>query len=225
MEKSTVTAIRERPREKLFKYGPTYLSNEELIAVILGSGTRGNDVFCISKKVLGYLEENVSLIRENFPTFFHGLLKVKGLGFAKAALIAASCELQSRLTGDQKHIIKNAVDILPYISYLATKRQEYFVCINLNGGNRVMSNRVITIGLIDQALVHPREVFSDAVKEKAAKVIVAHNHPAGNSAPSNEDVDITNNLVKASGILGITFLDHIIITDDGYFSFREDGLL
>jgi DNA repair protein RadC len=225
MEKTTEAFPTDRPREKLFKYGPSYLSNEELIAVLLGSGSRGNDVFCISKKVMGYLEENVSTVRENFTSFSDGLLKIKGLGAAKAALIAASCELQSRLTGDQKRIIKNAVDILPYISYLATKRQEYFVCINLNGGNRVMSNRVVTIGLIDQALVHPREVFSEAVKEKAAKVIVAHNHPAGNSAPSNEDVEITNNLVRASGILGITFLDHIIITDDGYFSFREDGLL
>ncbi|HEB31002.1 hypothetical protein LCGC14_2548000 [marine sediment metagenome] len=225
MDKNTETALTDRPREKLRKYGPSYLTNEELMAVMLGSGIRGNDVFCISKKVLGYLEENITVIGENFVSFFHGLLKIKGLGYAKASLIAASCELQTRLTGDKKRVIKNAVDILPYISYLTTKRQEYFVCINLNGGNRVMSNRVVTIGLIDQALVHPREVFSDAVKEKAAKVVVAHNHPAGNSAPSTEDVDITNNLVKASGILGITFLDHIIITDEGYFSFREDGLL
>ena len=225
MDKNTETALIDRPREKLCKYGPSYLTNEELIAVILGSGIRGSDVFCISKKVLGYLEENTNVMKENFVQFFQGLLKIKGLGSAKAALIAASGELQTRLTGDKKHAIKNAVDILPYISYLATKRQEYFVCINLNGGNKVMSNRVVTIGLIDQALVHPREVFSDAVREKAAKVIVAHNHPAGNSAPSTEDVDITNNLVKASGILGITFLDHIIITDGGYFSFREDGLL
>ena len=97
--------------------------------------------------------------------------------------------------------------------------------IHLNGANRVMSSRIVTIGLIDQALVHPREVFSEAVREKAAKVIVAHNHPAGVLYPSDEDIAITKNLLRAADILGILLLDHIILAEEGYFSFREEGLL
>lgn len=225
MNKIKETPLMDRPREKLLKNGPSFLTNQELIAVILGCGIKGKDVFYISKKVVSYLEENTTLRHENFPSFFNGLLRIKGLGTAKSAMLAASYELSSRLEGDKSRVIKNAVDVLPFISYIAVKSQEYFVCINLNGGNKIISNRVVTIGLVDQALVHPREVFSEVIREKAAKIIVAHNHPAGTSNPSDEDVRITKSLVKASEILGINLLDHIIITGEQYFSFREEGLL
>jgi len=225
MNRIKETPVWDRPREKLFKNGPSYLTDEELITVILGSGTKENDVFDISKKVFKYLEENLPALHEDFSSFLKGLLNIKGLGAAKASLFAASHELASRLISKKNHVIKSARDILPFISYLYSKSQEYFICIHLNGANRVVSNRVVTIGLIDQALVHPREVFSEAVREKAAKVIVAHNHPAGALLPSDEDIAITKNLEKAAEILGITLLDHIIIAEDGYFSFREEGLL
>ncbi len=217
--------IFEKPREKLVTYGPSSLSNEELVAIMLGSGTKENDVFQISKKTLNFLEESIWLFKKDFAIFLKRLSKIKGLGIAKASLLAASIELYSRLVNEKGHTVKSVKDIIPFISYLTTKRQEYFVCINLNGGNRVISSRVVTIGLVDQALVHPREVFAEAVKERAAKVVVAHNHPGGGLSPSSEDVQITKNLVKASSILGIVFLDHIIVSEDGYFSFREEGLL
>jgi len=215
----------DRPREKLFKNGPSYLTGEELVSVLIGSGTRGSDVSSLSKKVFSYLEENLLMLGENPSLFLKGLLRIKGLGAAKAAMFAASYELVSRLINRKIQVIRNAQDVLPFLSHLISKSQEHFVSIHLNGANKIISSKIVTIGLIDQALVHPREVFSEAVRIKAAKVIVAHNHPAGALYPSDEDMAVTKNLVRAADILGIVMLDHIIIAEDGYFSFREEGLL
>jgi len=214
----------DRPREKLLKNGPSFLTDEELIQIIIGSGSVGSDVVKISKSTFSYLEQNKIQWREDFLSFFNGLKLIKGLGPVKASVISASFELASRFI-DNSNIIKDAHDVLPIISYIALKKQEYFLSINLNGANKVISNRVITIGLVDQTLIHPREVFSDTLKERAAKVIVAHNHPAGVLKPSEEDIKITRSLVDASKILGITLLDHIILTRNGYFSFKEEGLI
>jgi DNA repair protein RadC len=122
-------------------------------------------------------------------------------------------------------VVKDTGDVLPLVSSLAVKKQEYFISITLNGGNRLIAKRIVTIGLLDQALVHPREVFAEAIRERAAKIIVAHNHPAGDINPSREDMKVTENLLQAASILGIEFLDHLIITENGHFSFREEGLL
>jgi DNA repair protein RadC len=215
----------DRPREKLYKNGPTYLTDVELVVLLLGSGVKGFDVFAIAEEVREFLEENVLLLKKDFSAFMQGLTRIRGLGRAKAALFAACCELCSRLHSKKTQTIKNACDIYPFLSYLSSKRQEHFVCVHLNGANRVVSSKTVTIGLVDQALVHPREVFSDAVKEKASKIIVAHNHPAGGLLPSNEDISVTRNLSRAGELLGIALLDHLIIGDDGYFSFKEEGLL
>ena len=225
MNRIQETAVYDRPREKLFRNGPSYLSDEELVALVLGSGTRGADLAVLSRKVLDYLREGAFRFHDDFPAFLRGLLEIKGLGAAKACTIAGAHELSLRILAPRNGAIKGAADVLPLLAFLAGKRQEHFVAVNLNGANRVVSTRVVTIGLVDQALVHPREVFSDAVKERAAKVIVAHNHPAGALSPSEEDVAVTKNLLKASRILGIPLIDHIIVSDDGYFSFREAGML
>jgi DNA repair protein RadC len=208
-------------RNKLMKRGPSSLDDEELLGLVLG----GRADRKIWEEVCGTLKKNMWLLRKDFSSIFGMLLNIKGVGAARVSLIAAAIEFGSRLMNEGTHSIKQVRDILPYISYLTKKTQECFVCINLNGGNRVISSRVVTIGLVDQALVHPREVFSDAVKERAAKVIVAHNHPAGVLSPSEEDIQITKNLLHASQILGIAFLDHIIVTEEDYYSFREEGLL
>lgn len=213
------------PRQKLCRNGPSNLTNVELIAVILGSGARQSDVFKISQRISSFLDENMGLLKKDYSVFLEGLSRITGMGPARSSQVAACVELCSRLLSKQEQVIKNARDAVPLLSYLSSKKQEYFVCINLNGGNRVISNRVVTIGLVDQALVHPREVFADALIERAAKVVVAHNHPGGEMTPSNEDVTITKKLVRASEILGITFLDHIIIANGGFFSFREEGML
>jgi DNA repair protein RadC len=208
-------------RKKLMKRGPASLEDEELFGIVLGGQADQH----ILKEAFGTIKNNIWLLKRDFSSFFRMLLNIRGVGAAKASLIAAAIELGSRLMNERTPSITQARDIIPYISYLTKKSQECFVCINLNGGNRVISSRVVTIGLVDQALVHPREVFSEAVKESAAKVIVAHNHPAGVLSPSEEDIQITKNLLNASQILGIAFLDHIIVTDEDYYSFREEGLL
>jgi DNA repair protein RadC len=215
----------DRPREKLFRKGPDSLTNEELVAILIGSGTRGMDVRALAKRACLSIEENFLELQNAPAAFMERLRAIKGLGPAKCALFAASCELFSRLSAKKATVIKNARDVLPFLEYLAAKRREHFVCVHLNGANRVVSSTLVSIGLIDQTLVHPREVFSEAVRIKAAKVIVAHNHPAGVLYPSDEDVEITKKLCMASTILGIALIDHIIITDGGYFSFKEEGLL
>jgi DNA repair protein RadC len=218
-------AVREKPREKLRRNGPGYLSNEELMQILLGNGLKGCSVAQLSRRVLACLEENVTRFREDSPAFLDALVSIRGMGSAKAASVAAFLELSSRLLDGNRRTVRDTGDVIPLISSLAGKKQEYFISITLNGGNRLISKRVITIGLLDQALVHPREVFAEAIRERAAKVIVAHNHPAGDNSPSKEDVKVTENLAQAASILGIEFLDHIIITDTGYFSFREEGFL
>lgn len=215
----------EMPREKMLEKGPSFLSNEELIAVILGNGTKKQNVFQLSKKVKEYLEEHFIELGKDYSSFIKGLCSIVGIGKARALLIIASIELVSRYINRESVIVKSARDILPLVGFLATKKQEYFMCISLNGGNRVISSRIITIGIADQALVHPREVFTEAVRERASKIIVAHNHPSNGLSPSEEDIQTTKNLVQAAGILGIGFLDHIIVSTNGYFSFREEGLL
>jgi DNA repair protein RadC len=225
MANTEIWSVKEKPRDKLGKYGPGYLNNEELVQILLSNGIQGCDVARLSKRVLTCLEEHEDLFHDDHGTFLGALTTIRGIGQAKAALITASLELSSRLLDKNRHVLRDAADVLPLISSLADKKQEYFICITLNGGNRLLSKRIVTIGLLDQALVHPREVFAEAIRERAAKVIVAHNHPAGDNAPSREDVRVTENLSQAASILGIEFLDHLIITRNGYFSFREEGYL
>lgn len=215
----------EKPREKLEENGPRSLDDVELLCTVLGGRGRVRDLARTSEQTLCFLRDHLWLYRNNFSAFFKMLLDIEGLGTARASAVAAVVELGSRLQSGRTPSVKEARDILPFVSFLVQKRQECFICLNMDGANRVMSSRVVTVGLVDQALVHPREVFCDAVKERAAKIIVAHNHPAGILSPSPEDIKITNNLLEASRILGIAFLDHIIVTEEGYFSFREQGML
>jgi DNA repair protein RadC len=217
--------VHESPREKLGRYGPGYLTDEELVQIMLGSGVNGCNVSTLAKKVVAILNENPGALRDDYKLLIKKLGDVKGIGSAKTCLFAASLELWWRFSETRSRVIREARDVLPLISSLGTKKQEYFVSINLNGGNRLISRRVITIGLLDQSLVHPREVFAEAISERAAKVIVAHNHPAGDLQPSQEDIRVTENLLQASSILGLELLDHFIITENGYFSFREAGML
>jgi DNA repair protein RadC len=215
----------DRPREKLVRFGPAHLSGEELVQVLIGSGTPEIGVEGIAAKVFPFVEDNASLLKKDYAEFIGGLKAQKGVGEARACLVAAALELAERVRGRRELVVREAGDVVPLLSSLAAKKQEYFTCISLNGGNRIISRRVITIGLLDQSLVHPREVFADALGERAAKIIVAHNHPAGDAHPSKEDLQVTEKLARAALILGIELLDHVIITESGYFSFREEGLL
>lgn len=208
-----------RPREKLQERGPSALTDEELVAAILGKGSVGVDVRTIGKQV-------ASLIREHKEglTLDH-LLDVPGMGLAKASQILSAFELARRHLVIDAAKISCAKDVLPLLNDIAGKQQEYFLCISLNGANEVIKKRVVTIGLLDQSPVHPREVFADVIADRAAAVIFAHNHPSGDLQPSEADLSVHDQLTEAGKILGIRILDHVIVNRKGYYSFQESGLI
>ena len=209
----------DRPREKLRKKGASALTDEELVAAILGMGTARVDVRTISKQVAGLLRKH----RESL-TLDH-LLEVPGMGLAKASQILSAFELARRHLLKETVKITAAQDVLPLLADIREKQQEYFICISLNGANEVIEKRVVTIGLLDRSPVHPREVFADVIADRAASVIFAHNHPSGHEQPSESDRRIHDQLTEAGAILGLRVLDHVIVTRKGYFSFKEAGLI
>jgi DNA repair protein RadC len=204
-----------RPREKLRERGAAALTDEELVAAILGMGTAVIDVRTMARQVAGLICEH----REGL-TLDH-MLSVPGMGLAKGAQILSAFELARR------HLLKEAVrigcveDVLPLLADITTKSQEHFICISLNGANEVIAKRIVTIGLLDRSLVHPRDVFADVISDRAAAVIFAHNHPSGDLQPSDADLKTQDQLVEAAKILGIRVLDHVIVSKKGYFSFQE----
>jgi len=208
-----------RPREKLREKRASALSDEELVAAILGMGTAGVDVRTISKQVAGLIREHKEDLKLDH------LLGVPGMGLAKAAQILSAFELARR------HLMKDVVkiscakDALPLLADITGKQQEYFLCISLNGANEVIEKRVVTIGLLDKSPVHPREVFADVIADRAAAVIFAHNHPSGDLEPSQSDLQLQEQLTEAGKILGIRVLDHVIVSRKGYYSFQEAGLI
>ena len=208
-----------RPREKLREKGPAALTDEELTTAILGMGMAGIDVQTIAHGVVSQIQAQ----KENLG--LNHLLKVPGMGLAKAAQILSAFELARRhlLKGTAK--IACAKDIVPLVIDISEKLQEHFVCISLNGANEVIEKRIVTIGLLDRSPVHPREVFADVIVDRAAAVIFAHNHPSGALQPSEADLRMHGQLSEAGKILGIRVLDHLIVSRKGYFSFQEEGLL
>ena len=208
-----------RPREKLREKGASSLTDEELVTAILGKGTPGIDVRTIARQIVGLIREHKGGLKLDH------LLAVPGMGLAKAAQILSAFELARR------HLIKDTVkiivaqDVLPLVTDIAGKQQEYFVCISLNGANEVIEKRVVTIGLLDKNPVHPREVFADVIADRAAAVIFAHNHPSGDLQPSEADLLTHEQLTEASKILGLRVLDNVIVSRKGYYSFQEAGLI
>ncbi len=208
-----------RPREKLRERGPQALTDEELVAAILGMGTAGVDVRTIARQVAGLIREHKEKL-----SLTH-LLEVPGMGLAKAAQILSAFELARRHLFKETVKITCAKDVLPLVTDIIGKQQEYFVCISLNGANEVIEKRIVTIGLLDKSPVHPREVFADVIADRAAAVIFVHNHPSGELQPSESDLNIHRQLTEAGKILGIQVLDHVIVTRKSYYSFKETGLL
>jgi DNA repair protein RadC len=205
----------ERPREKLVKKGPQALSDVELIAVLLGRGIEGHGVMSVAEKVLKAIDSNGG--SPDSAT----LQKIPGMGPAKAALLSAALEFARRRIKPEGFKITFPADVLPLIQHYADRKQEHFLCISLNGSNEVIAVRVISVGLVNKTHVHPREVFAEAITDRASAVIVAHNHPSGNVEPGKEDLEITKQLKSAGEILGIKLLDHIIFNRTSYYSFLE----
>jgi len=208
-----------RPREKLREKGASALTDEELVAAILGMGTAGVDVRTIARQVASLIREHKGKL-----TLDH-LIEVPGMGLAKAAQILSAFELARRHLLKESVRITCAKDVLPLVADIAGRQQEYFVCISLNGANEVIEKRVVTIGLLDKSPVHPREVFADVIADRAASVIFAHNHPSGDLQPSEADLNVHGQLTEAGKILGLRVPDHIVVTRKGYYSFQEAGLI
>lgn len=215
----------ERPREKLMRHGPERLSNSELLAILLGSGTRSLSVLRLAEHLLA----RFGALRTLANASYEELMSVKGIGTAKAAVILAAFELAKRLadsTMEAREVITSPQDAADLVlRELAGADKEHFMIIMLNTKHRVIGKKVISIGHLSGSLVHPREMFKEVIRRSSAAVIVVHNHPSGDPAPSQEDITVTKRLVEAGELLGIQVLDHIIIGDNCYVSFREQGLL
>jgi DNA repair protein RadC len=205
----------ERPREKLLEKGAAVLSDQELLAVILGKGNRNEDVLSLADKLVKVID------RKGLNFSVQDFMSVDGIGSAKAALIDAAFEFVRRRIKPEGLKITFPADIMPLIQHYSDRRQEHFLGISVNGANEVMNIRVITIGLVNQTQIHPREVFADALADRASAIIVAHNHPSGSLQPSPEDIRITGQLKEAGTILGVPLLDHIIFSSRGYYSLAE----
>jgi DNA repair protein RadC len=205
----------ERPREKLLSKGPAALSDVELLAILLGSGTKTHDVFTVASRILKALDQS------DTHADVKELQKIEGVGPAKATLIAAALEFTRRRIRPEGLKISFPPEVLPLIRHMADRKQEHFLCISLNGANEVIAVRTVSVGLVDKTHVHPRELFADPITDRASAVIVAHNHPTGNLTPSKEDIEMTRTLKAAGETLGIKLLDHIIFGHKGYYSLLE----
>jgi DNA repair protein RadC len=207
----------ERPRERLAAFGPAALSDRELLAVVLNSGIRGKGVAELSAELIERLdaEPDIPTVRD--------LVLLAGLGEAKACAVAAMLEFGRRRWGPCGTRIANPADAYPLVRHFADRRQERFICVSLNGAHEVIAVRLVTIGLVNRTVVHPREVFADPLVDRASAIVAAHNHPSGRLTPSIEDEEITARLKAAGELLGITLLDHLIFTDRGYYSFLQGG--
>ena len=210
---------RDRPREKLLAKGAAALSDQELLAVLLGKGTARMDVMTLAGKLTRVVDE------KGLDVGADDLTQFEGMGEAKAALLLAAIEFARRRIKPAGVKIKASADVLPLIRHYADRRQEHFICITINGANEVLQVRVISIGLVDRSHVHSREVFAEAIVDRASAIIVAHNHPAGPLEPSSADIEATRQLKAAGDLIGIHLLDHIIFNQSGYFSFLESGAL
>lgn len=223
LSKQTVKSLPrvDRPREKLIAYGPGKLSNAELMAILLGTGRKGENVIALSEKILRQFGgQDITTI--DVKTFS----KLLGLGPAKSCTLVAAFELGKRLIGQkQTKIHLGPEDIWKSLYDIRDNKKEYFVAFFLDSRSQEIKREVISVGSLNNSIVHPREVFEPAVMHTAAHIILAHNHPSGDPTPSDIDIIVTKRLVEAGDILGIDVLDHIIVTKQSYVSLKQRGLM
>ena len=211
----------ERPREKLIKYGAEKLTNTELLAIILRTGKKGKNVLQLAESTLRHFgaEKLPYLELKDFKN-------IPGLGPTKACEIIACFELGKRLLkGKVAELYLKPEDIWKELKDIRDHKKEHFIIFFLDSRNQEIKREVISVGSLNANLVHPREVFEPAVKNLAAQVILAHNHPSGDPEPSEDDLEINRRLVEAGKILGIEVIDHIIVTVNGFLSFKDKGLI
>jgi DNA repair protein RadC len=219
--------LEERPRERLKKYGSEALSVVELLALVLGRGIRSESVMVSAQRLFsgfGSLKGLAEASVEDFES-------LRGLGLAKAAQLKACFELSKRLRHEEaaglsknKKLASRPEDICQLIrSKIIRFNQEHFVVVSLDSRNGVLGIDPVTIGTLNVSLVHPRETFEVAIARHAAQIIIAHNHPSGDVEPSMGDIEATKRIIEAGEILGIKVIDHLIVSKDSYFSFKEKG--
>jgi len=214
----------ERPREKLISRGAQNLKDEELLAILLGTGVEGRNVVEIARQILRKYSKKKLL-----KLTYNDLSKIKGIGPAKACIILAGQELVKRALKIQDEtlpIIRSAKDVVAQAVYLRDRTREHLMTIYLNARNEMIWKKQSTfIGTLNANLVHPREIFKEALEHNAASVILVHNHPSGDPTPSEDDLEMTKRLVEAGKILGIGVIDHIIIAKSKFFSFKDKRLI
>lgn len=217
--------IADRPRERLIRQGAASLSNQELIAILLRTGTKQESVLMLANRVLKSFDK----IQDLKDVTVEEMMTVKGIGQAKAVQILASVEIGKRIYrkhSEGRYVIRSPEDAAAYLmTDMSSLLQEHFVVLFLNVKNEVLHKQTIFIGSLNASIVHPREIFREAVKRSAASIIAAHNHPSGNPTPSPEDIEVTKRLVEAGSIIGIDLLDHVIIGDHKFISLKEKGYM
>lgn len=209
------------PREKAINYGVDTLSDEELLALSLGSGTKGMNVIGLAYKILDGkgVKGLISLKLED-------LLKIKGIGKAKALqVLAISQMIQRAIIPQEREKISSVEDAVKYLRFLVKESQEMMVCLYLNSSNELIHSQTVAVGSLNVLRVLPRDILFYAIKHNCNGIIISHNHPQGASKPSEEDINFTRKIKELSAQLGFDLLDHIIIGKDGYFSFAEEGLI
>jgi len=209
----------DRPREKLQRKGAAALSDFELLEVVIGTGTAHADVGQVARQVQKLLQKGVQEVT------FDSLVALHGVSTAGAGKLLAALELAKRHLIKDIEPLRTMSDIVARLDDIRTKQQEYLVAMSLDGGQRLIASRIITIGTLDTVLAHPREVFADALMDRAASVLVAHNHPSGDVSPSQQDITLTQQMVASGQLLGVALRDHIIISKTDYFSFRQHHLI
>lgn len=202
------------PREKMERLGVKALSDKELLMILIGQSNTSETIEGICKEVLKILDKGQEITLSS-------LVFIPGVGKAKASAILSALELGRRKNNRRPKKILFPRDIYQEIRHYAEREQEQLIVMSLNGAHEVIDIRVATIGLINKTIVHPREVFAEPLKERATAIVIAHNHPSGTLTPSSEDKAVTKRIISAGQLLGISVIDHIIFSLDGYYSFLE----
>ncbi|MCR1849505.1 DNA repair protein RadC [Paeniclostridium sordellii] len=218
-------ALEERPREKMLNNGEKSLSNAELLAIILRTGTKKQSVLELANYILNKDSQGIRWLKD---ITVQELCEIDGIGISKATQIKAALELGIRISSAKptKYKVTNPWDIYKYyMEGLRYLNKEIFKIILLNTKNEIICDIDVSVGTLDMSLVHPREVFREAIKRNSNKIILMHNHPSGNIEPSNEDKNVTLRLIKCGDLIGIEVIDHIIIGDGLYYSFKENMII
>lgn len=216
-------ANNQKPRERLLNNGPAHLSDGELLAILINTGRKGFSSLDIANELL----KSVESLKQLKALSINDLNKVKGIGLYKALILKAAFEIGERMHSgslDEKIQITSPQDVANFMmGKMEHLTQEKFIVLFLNSKNVVIKQKTIFIGTLNSSIVHPREIFSEAIKCASNAIVVLHNHPSGDTTPSKEDISVTNRLRECGEILGIDLLDHIIIGDHTYMSMVEDG--